>query len=267
MIFLRGITRTPAAHDGYPLSVPAIGSLEYMDFSNVTLLMGENGSGKSTLLEALAVLMRLPALGAADAADDQTLSSVRPLVNSLRPAFSRRPRQGMFLRAEDFFGYTRRIAALQDEMRREIRRIDAEYADASAFTRGQARMAYAGSLGELERAHGADPDARSHGESFMHMFNERIHPGGLYLLDEPEAPLSPIRQLALMGMIMEREKDSQFIIATHSPILAAYPGAAIWSFDESPARRVEYGELESVNLIRDFLNAPGRYIRGLRDEE
>lgn len=265
MIFLRGITRTPAAPAGYPFSVPAIGSLEYMDFSNVTLLMGENGSGKSTLLEALAVLMRLPALGAADAGDDQTLSSVRPLANALRPAFSRRPRQGMFLRAEDFFGYTRRIAALQDEMRRELRRIDAEYADASAFTRGQARMAYAGSLGELERAHGADPDARSHGESFMHMFNERIHPGGLYLLDEPEAPLSPIRQLALMGMIMEREQDSQFIIATHSPILAAYPGAAIWSFDESPARRVEYDELESVNLIRDFLNAPGRYIRGLRE--
>ena len=146
MIFLRGITRTSAAHDGYPFSVPAIGSLEYMDFSNVTLLMGENGSGKSTLLEALAVLMRLPALGAADAGDDQTLSSVHPLVNSLRPAFSRRPRQGMFLRAEDFFGYTRRIAALQDEMRRELRRIDAEYADASARTaqtRTRAHMARA----------------------------------------------------------------------------------------------------------------------------
>ena len=108
---------------------------------------------------------------------------------------------------------------------------------------------------------------RSNGESALAVFSERIRENALYLLDEPEAPLSPIRQLALMGMIMERENDSQFIIATHSPILAAYPGAAIWSFDESPARRVEYDELESVNLIRDFLNAPGRYIRGLRDEE
>ena len=127
-------------------------------------------------------------------------------------------------------------------------------------------MAYAGSLSELERAHGADPDARSHGESFMHMFNERVPSGRAVPAGRaPEAPLSPIRQLALMGMIMEREKDSQFIIATHSPILAAYPGAAIWSFDESPARRVEYDELESVNLIRDFLNAPGAvYTRAAR---
>ena len=176
MIFLRGITRTPAAHNGYPFSVPAIGSLEYMDFSNVTLLMGENGSGKSTLLEALAVLMRLPALGAADAGDDQTLSSVRPLANALRPAFSRRPRQGMFLRAEDFFGYTRRIAALQDEMRRELRRIDAEYADASAFTRGQARMAYAGSLGELERARRRPGRALAWRELHAHV--QRAHTSG-----------------------------------------------------------------------------------------
>ena len=254
MIFLRGITRMPAAPAGYPFSVPAIGSLEYMDFSNVTLLMGENGSGKSTLLEALAVLMRLPALGAADAGDDQTLSSVHPLVNSLRPAFSRRPRQGMFLRAEDFFGYTRRIAALQDEMRRELRRIDAEYADASAFTRGQARMAYAGSLGELERAHVADPDARSHGESFMHMFNARIHPGGLYLLDEPENSLSPARQRELAAFLADSARffGCQFVLATHSPFLLALPGAKIYDLDRTPAATAPWTELENVRVYRDF---------------
>jgi predicted ATPase len=265
MVYLRSVTLN-AREGAYPFNSPALTRLERMDFAPVTIIVGENGSGKSTLLEALARMLRLPAIGAADAGDDKTLSSVQPLCDAMRPVFSRRPRTGMFLRAEDFFGYTRRISSLQDDMRAELRRIDEEYANASAFTRGQARMAYAGSLYELERAHGRNPDARSHGESFVHLFNERVHDGGLYILDEPEAPLSPLRQLALIELIMKREPRSQFIIATHSPMLTAYPGAAIWSFDEVPARPVEYSELESVGLIRDFLNAPERYIKRLREE-
>lgn len=266
MIYLRSVN-IDARPGAYPFSCPALSALERIDFAPVTIIVGENGSGKSTLLEALARLMRLPALGAADAGSDETLASVQPLCEAMRPVFSRRPRSGMFLRAEDFFGYTRRIAALQSDMRSELRRVDEEYAGASAFTRAQARMAFAGSLYELERVHGRDPDARSHGESFLHMFGERIHNGGLYILDEPEAPLSPLRQLALIELIMQREARSQFIIATHSPMLTAYPGAAIWSFDEAPARRVEYGDLDSVRLLRDFLNAPERFMRRLRDEQ
>ncbi|MGN0742620.1 MAG: AAA family ATPase [Candidatus Fimadaptatus sp.] len=265
MVYLRSVSLS-AREGAYPFNSPALTALERIDFAPVTIVVGENGSGKSTLLEALARLMRLPALGAADAGEDATLSAVQPLCDAMRPVFSRRPRTGMFLRAEDFFGYTRRISALEAEMRAELRRVEEEYADASAFTRGQARMAFAGSLYELERVHGRDPDARSHGESFVHMFAERIHDGGLYILDEPEAPLSPLRQLALIELIMKREEGSQFIIATHSPMLMAYPGAALWSFDEAPARRVEYGELESVRLIRDFLNAPARYMSRLREE-
>lgn len=265
MVYLRSIALNARA-GAYPFNSPALTALERMDFAPVTILVGENGSGKSTLLEALARLMRLPALGAADAGEDATLKAVQPLCEAIRPVFSRRPRTGMFLRAEDFFGYTRRISALEAEMRAELRRVDEEYASASAFTRGQARMAFAGSLYELERVHGRDPDARSHGESFVHMFDERIRDGGLYILDEPEAPLSPLRQLALIDLIMKREARSQFIIATHSPMLMAYPGAAIWSLDETPARPVTYGELESVRLIRDFLNAPTRYLDRLREE-
>ena len=265
MVYLRSVSLS-AREGAYPFNSPALTALERIDFAPVTIVVGENGSGKSTLLEALARLMRLPALGSADAGEDATLSAVQPLCDAMRPVFSRRPRTGMFLRAEDFFGYTRRISALEAEMRAELRRVEEEYASASAFTRGQARMAFAGSLYELERVHGRDPDARSHGESFVHMFAERIHDGGLYILDEPEAPLSPLRQLALIELIMKREARSQFIIATHSPMLMAYPGAAILSFDEAPARYVEYVELESVRLIRDFLNAPARYLSRLCEE-
>ncbi len=265
MLFLRDMT-IDACPGAYPFNSPAVTALSDMPFSSpVTLLVGENGSGKSTLLEALARKLALPAIGAQDASRDVTLAGVDALADSMRLKFSIKPTRGFFLRAEDFFGYTRRIAAMQAEMREELARVRVEYAGKSAFTRGQAIAAYAGSLGALNETHGENPDARSHGESFMHLFSSRVHPGGLYLLDEPEAPLSPIRQLSLIALMLERESDSQFIIATHSPMLMAYPGAAIWSFDEAPAAQKRYNELESVALIRDFLQAPGRYIARLQN--
>jgi len=121
------------------------------------------------------------------------------------------------------------------------------------------------SLGELERRYGVDLDANSHGQGFLRLFRERFVPGGLYLLDEPESPLSPQSQLALMAMMHDMiAEDAQFIVATHSPILLAYPRARIYSFDTAPVSQVEYGELDHVRLTRDFLNEPGRYLRELK---
>ena len=119
--------------------------------------------------------------------------------------------------------------------------------------------------GELEKRYGIDLDANSHGQSFLTLFRSRFVPGGLYLLDEPEAPLSPQSQLGFMLMMQDMiAEDAQFIIATHSPILLAYPGATIYSFDSVPAAPVAYDDLEHVVLTRDFLNAPERYLRELR---
>ncbi|HIS92917.1 MAG TPA: AAA family ATPase [Candidatus Alectryocaccomicrobium excrementavium] len=267
MIFLRSLSLGLRGETGYPF-LPRLRNLGEMAFAApVTVFVGENGSGKSTLLEAMACALRLPAIGADDTAYDATLASVRPLANALRFTFSRKARHGFFLRAEDFFGFTRRISQMQRDMRAELARVDEEYRDHSAFTRGQARMAFASSLAELNARYGVDPDARSHGESFLSLFSSRIHPGGLYLLDEPESPLSPTSQLALLAMLMDRESDCQFILATHSPILMAYPGAQIWSFDASPPQIVPYKDLENIQLMRDFLNQPDRYIAQLRKSE
>jgi predicted ATPase len=113
-----------------------------------------------------------------------------------------------------------------------------------------------------------DLDANSHGQSFLRLFQARFVPGGLYLLDEPEAPLSPQSQLALMALMQDMiAQDAQFIVATHSPILLAYPGARIYSFDSVPVSKVRYEELEHVRLTRDFLNAPERFLRALREAE
>ena len=251
----------------YPFHCPQVMSLGEREFtSSVTLLVGENGTGKSTLLEALARKLALPAIGGEDAAGDVTLRGLDPLCGALRLAFGVRRRKGFFLRAEDFFNFVRRVSGMQQELSRELLRVEEENAHRSAFARGQARMAYAGSLAELNGSYGFDPDARSHGESFLALFQRRITPGGIYLLDEPEAALSPMRQLALVSLLMDREADGQFIIATHSPILMAYPGADIWCFDTVPVASVPYQDLAHVQMMKDFLDDPRRYMAVLRRE-
>lgn len=249
----------------FPFSVPAIRSLEAIDLAGpVTFFVGENGSGKSTVLEAIAAAARLPTVGSDEVQSDGTLAAQRELADALQLVWSRRTTRGFFLRAEDFFGFTKRLAVMRAELQARIAEIEVEYADRSAYARGLAAGPARASLGALESRYGVDLDANSHGQSFLHLFRSRFVPGGLYLLDEPEAPLSPQSQLGLMAMIADMvAEDAQFIIATHSPMLLAYPGARIVSFDEVPVRAVEYGELESVRLVRDFLAGPERYLRGL----
>lgn len=105
---------------------------------------------------------------------------------------------------------------------------------------------------------------KSHGESFLQFFKSRFQSNGLYLLDEPETPLSPLKQIAFISMLKEMvEQNAQFIIATHSPIIMAFPGAAIYSFDHAPLSQVQYNQLEHVNLTRDFLNTPEQFLRHL----
>jgi predicted ATPase len=267
--FLRTVRRRSGGDEGrFPFSVPAIRSLEALDLPGpVTFFVGENGSGKSTVLEAIAAAARLPTIGSDDVQDDGTLAAQRELADALQLVWSRRTTRGFFLRAEDFFGYTKRLAVMRTELQARIAEIEVEYADRSLYAKGLAAGPVRASLGALETRYGVNLDANSHGQSFLHLFRSRFVPGGLYLLDEPEAPLSPQSQLGLMAMIADMvAEDAQFVIATHSPLLLAYPGARIVSFDEVPVKTVEYGELESVRLVREFLAAPERYLRGIIPE-
>jgi predicted ATPase len=120
----------------------------------------------------------------------------------------------------------------------------------------------------MKRRYGEDPDAASHGEAFLRLFGSRLSPGGLFLMDEPEAALSPQSQLAFLAMVKASvDTGSQFVIATHAPILMAVPGASILSFDEVPIGLVAFEELASVRLVREFLNAPERYLRRIWSDE
>jgi predicted ATPase len=253
----------------FPFSVPVIRALDVLRLdSPVTFFVGENGSGKSTLLEGIAAAARLPAVGSADVDADATLGAQRLLAKALRLVWSRRTSRGFFLRAEDFFGFARRLSTMRGEFLQRIAELEVEYADRSAHAKGLAMGPARASLADMERRYGVDLDASSHGQSFLRLFQSRFVPGGLYLLDEPEAPLSPQSQLALLAMMQDMlARDAQFIIATHSPILLAFPGATIYSFDSAPVRAVRYEELEHVVLTREFLNAPERYIRALQGGE
>ncbi len=266
---LRSVTYRPPTDggDAFPFSVPAIRSLGTLELTTpVTFLVGENGSGKSTLLEGLAAAAGSIAVGAAPVEADDTLRAQRGLGARLKLVWNRRTRRGFFLRAEDFFGFARRASELRAELaaRNAELEADPEMHGASDYHKRRALGPVASSLAELERSYGVSLDARSHGEGFLKLFQSRFVPGGLYLLDEPEAPLSPQNQLALIAMLMDMvAQDAQFVIATHSPILLGFPGATILSFDRVPPAAVRFDELEHVRLTREFLNDPDRYLRHL----
>ena len=251
----------------FPFTVPTIASLATLDLdAPVICFVGENGSGKSTLLEAIAIAASLPSAGAANRAqDDPTLTEQLWLSRALKLTWRTRSNRGFFLRAEDFFGFQNLLKRERQEFDETLQRMEVDYANSSAYAKGLAMGPVKASLREMEQRYGADPDAKSHGEAFLNFFQQRLVPKGLYLMDEPEAALSPQRQLSLLAMMFDLVADgAQFIIATHSPMLLAFPGARIYSFDESPIAEVPWDRTDHVRLTREFLAEPERYLRNLR---
>ena len=266
---MTSVSCSAGSEDGFPFSVPAVASLETLDLdAPVSVFVGENGSGKSTVMEALAIACELPAVGSARPVADPTLERQRALARRLRLTWRNRVRRGFFLRAEDFFGFQKRLAAQRAEHQAEIERIDVELGESSEYARRLAKGPHRSSISEIEHRYGRDPDARSHGEAFLNLFQARLAPRGLFLLDEPEAALSPQSQLGFVAMIRDAVGlGGQFVIATHSPILMAIPGARIYSFDDGAITRASYDDLSSVTLMRDFLQAPERYLRMIWEED
>ena len=197
----------------------------------VTLLVGENGSGKSTLLEALAWAVGFSSQGGSRDHHFAEGDEGHALGRALRLGWRQKAASGFFLRAETFFNF-------------------ATYLE----TVGSTFSAYGG-----QSLH-----AQSHGEAFLSLFQHRFE-DGLYLLDEPEAALSPQRQLAFLGILQKltAPRIAQFVIATHSPMLLTFPGATILSLDGAGIRRVAFEDTEHYRITKDFLNAPERFYRHL----
>lgn len=248
--------------DGFPFNLPIIARMGALEFtSSVTFFVGENGSGKSTLLEGIAAGMNAVAVAGQSIHEDPLLAPARALGQSLRFSRSAKPKLSLFFRAEDSFGFTRKVMADQQE----FSDLEAEYDEKfQGYGRILAKGMARGQKEALNAKYGEEPDAMSHGENFLNVFQQRVQPGGLYLLDEPETPLSPIRQLSLLALMKDRvEEGAQFVIATHSPILMAFPEAQIFEFADGDIREVAYDDVEHVAITRAFLNDPEQFLRRL----
>lgn len=255
----------PASSSLFPFNLPVFQRWQPLNLDTpVTFLVGENGSGKSTLLEALARAAQSITVGSEGVGGDASLAHVAGLADALKLTWNKRTRKGFFLRAEDFFGYVKAQNRLKAEIQADLADVEKDYQGRSEYAKGLARMPHAGQLQDMQHKYGPGLDARSHGESFLALFQARFVPGGLYLLDEPEAPLSPLRQLTLLALLKGMvAQEAQFIIATHSPLLMAFPDARILSFDSPPIQPVPYDALEHVTLTRDFLANPQAFLNRL----
>lgn len=227
----------------YPFCLNAVRNLSNLHLHPaVTFIIGENGSGKSTLVEAIAVAWGFNPEGGSKNFSFGTHASHSELHKFLR--LSRgvaRPRDGFFLRAESFFN----VAT-------EIQRLD----------EGPLGAPIIGSYG------GKSLHAQSHGESFFALFNNRFGGSGLYILDEPEAALSPTRQMSMLTRMHQLIRNaSQFIIATHSPIIMAYPDALIYQMQEGGPTPLRYEETEHFQVTRDFLKRPNFFLNLILEEE
>ena len=268
MIHLKSITIrdfNSRDKDEFPFSLEIVRSLREIEFrSPVTFLVGENGSGKSTLLEAIACAVESITVGSESVKTDKSLAALRKLAQYFRLAWTKRTRKGFFLRAEDFFGYAKSMRQTKEEFQQELENIQEEYKGRSKYAAALASMPFHGQLADMERRYGEGLDSYSHGESFLTLFQSRFVPDGLYLLDEPEAALSPMRQLSFIAALKQMVgQNSQFIIATHSPIILAFPDAQILFFNDGRIREVKYAQLEHVQLTKDFLNNPDSFLRHL----
>ncbi len=232
--FLRRVVSLPDKVDParYPFNVRALsGGIDLELRTNVTFFVGENGSGKSTLLEALAECCGFnPEGGGNRDHHREALADRSELAQALRLSWFPKVAEGFFMRAESFYNFATYIEQVSD----------------------------------LRAYGGKSLHQQSHGESFLSLFANRFE-HGIYILDEPEAALSPQRQLSFLSIIhdLETPGHAQFLISTHSPILLSYPGAVLLSLDGDSIREVGYRETEHYRITRDFLNAPERYFKHL----
>ena len=234
MNYVRQVLLKAKPNNEYPYNLPAVRYLKDssgIEFQKpVTFFVGENGTGKSTLIEAVALAMGFNAEGGSRDFSFNTAATHSDLYEHITVVKSIVPEDGFFLRAESFYN-------------------TASYLDETST---------------LQRYGGISLHRQSHGEAFLSLVMNRFEGNGLYILDEPESALSPQRLLSLLAAIDELvKKNSQFIIATHSPILMAYPDADIFEFSESGIAKTEYKDTEHYRITKIFLDDPERMLKHL----
>ncbi|HHY81611.1 MAG TPA: AAA family ATPase [Clostridiales bacterium] len=215
-------------------------------------------------MEILALKLNAVRIDGSTVINNEKVNRIKHAERAFRLEMQQKPKRNFFFQAEDFVRYIDHLYEMKQEALRSLNEIQAEYEGRSSYAKSQASMPFLQTLYEMENMYDGDISEKSHGESFIEFFGSRIIDDGLYLLDEPEAALSPFNQLVLVNLIAEAEKSScQVIISTHSPVLTAYPGACILEINNGFIYETKYEDLESIRFLRSFLNNKDNYLRDI----
>jgi predicted ATPase len=262
MPFIKSFSVITDRQHPWPFDIPAVKFAQRIDLDNpVTILVGDNGTGKSTLLETLAVKLNLPLIGGA-IGRHPGFEAARSLQSLMQLEWKRQTNKGFFFRAEDFSDFLNSVERERNKIAGDLRELEGKV-DQSIIDQMSEGMNY--NLYYTRKNYGDNLQAYSHGEAYLKILQMRIPGKGVYLLDEPEAALSPLKQLSLLSFIMERLKkgDAQFIIATHSPIIMGLPKATLYQILETGMNKVKFRETEHYSITKNFLDNPDAFLRYL----
>jgi predicted ATPase len=262
MPFLKSFSINTDRKNPFPFNIPAVQFAKHVALDKqLTIFIGDNGCGKSTLLETIALKLNLPLIGGF-IKSNAGFEAAQILEPFIQIESRRQTARGFFFRAEDFSEFVNSVGNEQRKIAEDLRELKG-VVDDSIIKEMSDNMNY--SLFQMRKNYGENMQAYSHGEAYLKILQTRIGEKGIFLLDEPEAALSPIRQLSLIYFIKEvlKNGNTQFIISTHSPILMGMPGAMIYEIKEDGMSHVAYEETEHYRITKTFLNNPDVYLREL----
>lgn len=261
MSFIRSFSINTNKQQPFPFNIPAVRFAKNIELGKINIFIGDNGTGKSTLLESIAYEIDLPLIGG-HIKEVKDFEAARILKPYLKIDWKRDTQVGFFFRAEDF-------SAFLDQVEKERAKLKAQlhdlYGNVNESVIEQMIEGMNHPLMEMRKKYGKDMLGFSHGEAYLEILQTRINNKGIYLLDEPEAALSPIKQLSLIVLILEvlKHNNAQFIIATHSPMLMGIPGALIYEIQSDSIQLVDFKDTEHYRITKTFLDNPQSYLRHL----
>ncbi len=266
MSYIKSLNINTSKVNPFPFNVSAVKFAKHLDLtSKLNFFVGDNGTGKSTLLEAIAFRLQLPHMDGSDYAKKSFEAAVK-LSPYLEFKFSIDRPRGFFFRAEDFGDYLNSVNRADAGLHAQLKSLEGEVPD-DIIEEMKENANY--QLYHMKKNYGQELNAFSHGEAYLKIIHEKIKKPGIYLLDEPEAALSPAKQLALIYQIVEHlnNNTSQFFIATHSPILMAIPNGNIFEITDQAMEKTALEDTEHYQITKGFLNNPELYLRHLDSDK
>ncbi|MEI9912488.1 MAG: AAA family ATPase [Bacteroidota bacterium] len=262
MPFLKSFSINTNKKSPFPFNIAAVQFAKQIQLDNkVTVFIGDNGCGKSTLLESLALQLNLPLISGfiKDNAGFEAAGILQPYIEI---EWKRQTSKGFFFRAEDFSDFVNSVGNERRKIAGDLSELKG-VVDDSIINQMSESMNY--KLYQMRKDYGENMQAFSHGEAYLKILQTRIGDKGIYLLDEPEAALSPLKQLSLLFFIMEVVKSghAQFIISTHSPILMGLRDALLYEIREDSMQQVNYKDTDHYRITKTFLNDPEHYLKHL----